>query len=77
MDETWIDGGVAGEEYNLGRELLSALQGVKNWRAGKLALEVVHVMPMPPEVAPELVERIVHEGGWNCLKLISACVCGA
>lgn len=36
-----------GGEYNLGEALLEGLHEVRDWKAGKTALEVVHIPAMP------------------------------
>ena len=51
-------GETSGEEFNLGNELLSALNDVKDWRAGKLALEVVRVTPMAPEAVKAIRKSV-------------------
>jgi hypothetical protein len=35
------------DEYSFGDALLEGLQDVRDWKAGKLALEVVHIPAMP------------------------------
>jgi putative transcriptional regulator len=34
------------DEYSLGDALLESLQEIRDWKAGKLAVEVVHIAPM-------------------------------